>query len=87
MSGVRIIGNVRGKHGVKLAGVKIRIAGPKGTVETTSDSEGIYDVKELPSGRYWVHAVPTDPYDERDANRYFGDVKDGEAWGRDVHLR
>jgi hypothetical protein len=60
-NGVRIIGRaMRRTHAPNYReetapGVNVIIAGPAGSVTTTTDLHGIYDVKGLPPGRYSIH--------------------------------
>ncbi len=66
--GVRIIGRaMRRTHAPDYReepapGVNVIIAGPAGSVTTTTDLHGIYDVTGLPSGRY---SIRTDSYNEK----------------------
>ena len=57
--GVRIIGKVLRRYGrpiEPIAGTKVAITGPEGTVVVATDSLGIYDISGLPPGRYEVHS-------------------------------
>jgi hypothetical protein len=66
--GVRIIGRaMRRTHAPDYReepapDVNVIIAGPAGSVTTTTDLHGIYDVTGLPSGRY---SIRTDSYNEK----------------------
>jgi len=64
-SGVRVIGRVekRGNYRRPVPGVKVVITGPEGTVITTTDKDGIYDVSGLVPGQYEV--LPENGQDER----------------------
>lgn len=52
----RISGTMRFYHdaGESLAGRKVRIVGPKRTVELKTDDNGVYEIYDLPAGRYFV---------------------------------
>lgn len=39
-----------------LAGLKVRITGDKRTVEVKTDKDGVYEIYDLPAGRYFVDA-------------------------------
>ncbi len=56
--GVRIIGQAvkSGTYDEVVPGVKVVITGPQGTITTTTDQQGIYDVTGLPPGQYTVRA-------------------------------
>ncbi len=51
-----------GYHRDVVPGLKVVITGPNGSIATTTDSEGVYDVSGLIPGRYTVRA---DAYSER----------------------
>ena len=61
-SGVRLIGRVligrvyEKPTGRFVPGVGISIVGPAGSMVSVTDSQGVYDVNDLPPGRYTVHA-------------------------------
>jgi len=58
-TGARIIGYANwgvGETWQREAGIKVTIAGPTGTMMTTTDAKGIYDFPGLPPGTYSVHA-------------------------------
>ena len=81
-SGVRIIGTVYrdvSGGGGPARNVEVVITGPKGTISTTTDEQGVYDVSGLPEGHYSVKARSAD----RDGygHEEQGDVKSGEVWG------
>jgi hypothetical protein len=84
-NGGRIIGTALKGRITRAAGARIFIVGPSGKTETTTDAQGIYDVKGMPPGRYSIHAGSPDPayvnWDEQ------FDLKDGEAWGREVYVK
>ena len=52
----RISGTLTFRHetGESLAGRKIRIIGPKRTHELKTDKNGVYEIYDLPAGRYFV---------------------------------
>lgn len=52
----RISGTLRFRHetGESLAGRKIRIIGTKRNVEVKTDDNGVYEIYDLPAGRYFV---------------------------------
>jgi hypothetical protein len=52
----RISGTVRFVHeaGESLAGRKIRIVGAKRTQEVKTDDNGVYEIYDLPAGRYFI---------------------------------
>jgi len=53
----RISGTLRFLYdaaGESLAGRKVRITGAKGTVELKTDNDGVYEIYDLPAGRYFV---------------------------------
>ena len=51
----RISGTIRFRYeGESLAGRKIRIVGTKGTQELKTDQNGVYEIYDLPAGRYFV---------------------------------
>ena len=53
----RISGTIRFRYnGESLAGRKIRIVGTKGTQELKTDQNGVYEIYDLPAGRYFVEA-------------------------------
>lgn len=64
-------------------GVKLLITGPAGSISTTTDQQGIYDLVGLPAGRYSVQVEsPVEFEDQRHLlSRAEGDVKSGEVWG------
>jgi hypothetical protein len=57
--GVRIIGKVirlTRKRKEPLAGTKVVITGPQGTIMVETDNQGIYDAPALPPGHYEIHS-------------------------------
>lgn len=56
--GVRLIGRVerRGGPSEVVPGIKVVVAGPRGTLVTETDREGIYDLVGLPPGHYKIRA-------------------------------
>lgn len=81
-SGVRIIGSVFTKmYGTSepARDIEILVTGPEGSITTTTDQEGVYDVGPLPAGHYSVQVASADPrllMFHREA-----DVKSGQIWG------
>jgi hypothetical protein len=85
--GVRIIGKAIAPslRYEPVPGLKVIIAGPAGTVSTTTDRDGIYDLSGLPPGRYTVRADVYDPvYREYPRCRSYQEGKNlgaGDVWG------
>jgi hypothetical protein len=52
----RISGTLAFRHetGESLVGRKVRIVGPQRTYEVKSDDKGVYEIYDLPAGRYFV---------------------------------
>jgi hypothetical protein len=76
-SGVRIVGRVVNAFPTSepARGVKMLITGPAGSVTTTTDQQGIYDLTGLPAGHYSIQV-------ESESERQRGlecDVKSGEV--------
>jgi hypothetical protein len=79
-SGVRIIGRVYADtYGTPASGAKVLITVPGGSISTTTDQQGIYDLVGLPAGRYSVRLEPgiATMYSHETEQ----DVKSGEVWG------
>jgi hypothetical protein len=80
--GVRIIGQVSRSldHMAQPApDVSILISGPAGSITTTTDAEGVYDVTRLPPGRYRVEIAPPNPRQPPCRESY--ELKTGDVWG------
>jgi carboxypeptidase family protein len=87
--GVRIIGKVLRRNGRQkepLAGAKVFITGPQGTVTATTDGQGVYDISSLPPGHYEVHSElrGQDPWYTQCWNGQ--DLKSGSVGGRSMLL-
>ncbi len=80
-TGVRIIGKVErfAERSIQaLPQVNVRITDSAGSFITTTDAHGIYDVTDLPPGRFGIEIVSPNlekPHCEEN------DVKVGQAWG------
>jgi hypothetical protein len=85
---VRVVGQVTGAHYKPRVGVRVAITGPAGTILTTTDREGIYDVADLPPGRYSVRAQPCDESKNPAYYRCGEDreVKLGDVWGSELRI-
>ncbi len=62
-SGVRIIGGVykrMGERRIPVTGIKVVITGPHGSIASTTDEQGIYDVIASMPGQYKVQIVGND---------------------------
>lgn len=86
-SGVRIIGTTVTERFMRVPGAKVVIHGPAGETETTADVQGVFDVEGLPAGPYSITATYPAKREEYPENRRLRDLKDGEAWGREVYVR
>lgn len=82
--GVRIVGHVRGEGNQLRRGVEVVITGPMGDIPTTTDREGIFDLKDLPPGKYAVHVEECDesknPTFYRCSESYGSNLKAGDIW-------
>jgi hypothetical protein len=61
-TGVRIIGRVYSSWRDQprpLPGIEVQIKGPAGSMLAVTDSQGVYDVNDLPSGQYTVELSTT----------------------------
>lgn len=81
-SGVRIIGRVYDEQSITskpVPGERVSIAGPGGSIVTTTDHEGIFDFTGLPAGRYRAQVAPENRRDsfQRDVE---SKVEPGEVW-------
>jgi hypothetical protein len=85
-SGGRIIGRLwrlrfspGRNYSESVANTTVTLAGPSGMISTATDSDGIYDFRELPPGHYSI----------RVDSQYYGgtDLKAGDVWGGDLWLR
>jgi hypothetical protein len=79
--GVRIIGRVyTGMYVTSepARGIKLLITGPGGSISTTTDHQGVYDLVGLAPGHYSVDVESGSHSDYRD--RAQADVKSGEVW-------
>ena len=81
-SGVRILGTVYTDMFVTsepARSMEVTVTGPSGSITTTTDQQGIYDVGGLPAGHYSVQVR------SENLHSYFymaeRDVKSGEIWG------
>ena len=87
--GVRIVGLVRGKDNQPRLGAKVVVAGPRGSVDTTTDSEGIFDLKDLQPGHYAVRIEGCDesknPAFYRCSDDHASSLEEEDVWG--IELR
>ena len=81
-SGVRVLGTVYTDMFVTseaARNLEVIATGPGGSITTTTDQEGIFDIAGLPAGHYSVQVK------SENLRGYFsraeGDVKSGEIWG------
>ncbi len=82
-SGVRIIGHVYHETLVALEPVpnaNLLVTGPNGTIQATTDQQGIYDFVGLPPGHYAIEVQSKNQYHTR-SYRAESNLKDGEVWG------
>jgi hypothetical protein len=81
--GVRIVGQVRGSHNQLRLGAKVVVAGPMGTEAVSTDSDGIFDLRDLAPGHYELRVEQCDErrnpaYNRCSAN---ADLVAGKTWG------
>jgi hypothetical protein len=81
--GVRIVGQVRGNHNQLRLGAKVVVAGPMGTKAVSTDSDGIFDLRDLVPGLYELRVEQCDErrnpaYNRCSAN---ADLVAGKTWG------
>jgi hypothetical protein len=84
--GVRIIGRVLqppGKGWTPASGTTVVIDGPRGSVTTFTDRDGIYDVTGLPSGHYSIRLPSSQRHGTCEDFREAA-LKAGDVWGCDL---
>jgi len=92
-SGVRLIGRARiGRSygrvlGRAVPGLEVSIVGPSGPIVSLTDSEGVYDVKDLPPGQYTVHAQIRNVQGGASEGRGDAELKSGEVGEANLYLQ
>lgn len=81
--GVRIIGRVLEPPGMGLtpaSGATVIVEGPRGSVVTVTNSDGIYDLSGLPPGHYSIR-LPSSGFQGTCRDFREGVLKSGDVWG------
>ncbi len=92
-SGVRLIGRARIDRsydrvlGRPVPGLEVSIVGPSGPIVSITDSQGVYDVKDLPPGRYTVHAQIQNSQGRASEGHGDAELKTGEVGEANLFLQ
>jgi hypothetical protein len=88
--GVRIVGQINNKFNMPQPGAKVVITGPMGSVDATTDGEGIFDLTEMPAGPYSVRAEGCDESKNtrfyRCSETHAANLNNGEIWGLELRM-